>query len=243
MLDEGEEYGLHGSISNIPAEYVNQQILIENDCAVLKLSGYMRQARMLHEHLILEREISCKYGDNSFSIHDTIENRSSRDEPLMLLYHFNFGYPFISENAYLMIPSKKVLPGNDAASKNVADYSRLCSPTRGFNDEIFNHDLKAGCNGDTFSAIVNPDLELGLVLKFNINQLPRFSEWKMLGEGEYLVSLEPSNCTTKGRAEERRNGLLHYIGAWDKKSIDYEIEFFNGKSNIESIKGLERSLE
>ena len=35
--------------------------------------------------------------------------------------------------------------------------------------------------------------------------------WKMMGEGEYVVGMEPSNCLTGGRANERANGTLREI--------------------------------
>jgi hypothetical protein len=65
----------------------------------------MLEARLFGENLVLGRKIICKYGENKITINDTVENLGFRKEALMLLFHFNMGYPLLDEDAILVTPT------------------------------------------------------------------------------------------------------------------------------------------
>lgn len=52
-------------------------------------------------------------------------------------------------------------------------------------------------------ALINPELELGVSLHFNMEEFPLFGQWKQMGEGEYVMGMEPSNCYVGGRLDPR----------------------------------------
>ena len=87
--DNGENLGLHGRISNTPAEEVYAGTEWIEDVPVMKVKGKVREARVFGENIRLEREISCNCSENKITISDTVENYGFKKEPLMLLYHFN----------------------------------------------------------------------------------------------------------------------------------------------------------
>ncbi len=47
-------------------------------------------------NMLLERTISTSLQGKSFTLHDVVENQGVRDSPLMVLYHFNFGFPLLT---------------------------------------------------------------------------------------------------------------------------------------------------
>ena len=108
-VDDGERLTLHGRISSIPAEQVSATTQWISNEAVMRVSGSMRESKVFGENLILSREIIVKYSENIIYINDTIENLGFRDEPFMLLYHCNLGYPLLSSKSYFVAPSKKIL--------------------------------------------------------------------------------------------------------------------------------------
>lgn len=77
----------------------------------------MRQARLFTEHLTLRREITVGYEQKGFSFVDTVENISYHTRPFMLLYHFNMGYPLVSEDSRLYLPVSNTRPRNAHAQK------------------------------------------------------------------------------------------------------------------------------
>lgn len=54
--EDGEDFGLHGRISNTPGENISSGIEWDNDKPVIKVKGRMREARLFGENVILERE-------------------------------------------------------------------------------------------------------------------------------------------------------------------------------------------
>lgn len=233
--DQGEELGIHGRISHTPAEEVYAGTDWVNDEPVMKVKGRMREAKVFGENIVLEREIVCKYGENKIYINDSVENCGFKEEPLMILYHFNLGYPLLSSKSYLVAPSTKVTPRDEEAEKGIDQYSKFQVPTQGYNEQVFYHDLKADENGQTFAALINPIQELGVTIRFNKNQLKRLTQWKQMGEGEYVLGIEPCNCHVEGRAKARKDGDLEFIKPGEIRRFNLEVEVIKGADKIKHI--------
>lgn len=233
--DEGEELGLHGRISNIPAEEAYAGTEWADDVPVMVVKGKMRQARVFGEYMVLKRKISCKYGDNRIFIDDTVENCGFNTEPLMILYHFNLGYPLLSSKSYFVAPSEKVTPRDEEAKKGIEEYDRFQMPTPGYKEQVFYHDLRADAEGKTFAALVNPAQKLGVAIWFNKNQLNRLTQWKQMGEGEYVLGIEPCNCHVEGRAKARKQGILEFLKPGESRNFNIEIEIIEGMERIKEL--------
>ena len=52
---------------------------------------------------------------------------------------------------------------------------------------------------------------MALEVAYRKAELPRFTQWKMMGEQEYAMGLEPSNCLPDGQAAEKENGTLQIL--------------------------------
>lgn len=233
--DNGEELGIHGRISNTPAEEVYAGTEWINGAPVMKVKGRMREARLFGENIVLEREIFTCYGENKLYINDSIENYGFSDEPLMILYHFNLGYPILSSKSYMVSPSVKVTPRDEEAARGTADCSRFQMPTPGYREQVFYHELKADEEGKTFAALINPIRELGVAVRLNKNQLGRLTQWKQMGEGEYVLGIEPCNCAVEGRAKARREGTLEFIKPGEVRKFNLEIEILEGMERIRQL--------
>ena len=75
----------------------------------------MREAELFGENMVLRRSIESVAGSKSIKVIDEIENEAYRDEPLMLLYHINLGYPFLTPAMKFYIPTKKVTPRDEVS--------------------------------------------------------------------------------------------------------------------------------
>lgn len=233
--DNGEELGSHGRIANIPAEEVYAGIDYSDGTPIMKVKGRMREARFFGENITLEREISVRYGENIVRINDMVENNGFRIEPFMLLYHFNLGYPLLTGESYLIAPSRSVAPRDEEAEKGIGKYKTFQPPTPGYREQVFYHDLMADDRGKTFAALVNPIVNVGVVIRFDKSQLGRFTQWKQMGEGEYVLGLEPCNCHVEGRAKARQDGTLEFIKPGEKKNFDIEIQVIDGDEEIQNL--------
>ena len=204
-VDQGEELPLHGTISNCPAEWASY----EEEDAFLRIRARINQMSIFGTKLILHREILCSLEKNEIVIKDKIENRGDSTVPVMILYHMNMGYPLLSEKAILHIPSRKVTPRNEHAAEDLDTWDRILEPTPGFEEQCYFHEFEK----DGLAVLYNPEIEKGLAVQFDASNLDYFIEWKMMGEKDYVLGLEPGNCHPDGRDKMRAENRLKMLGS------------------------------
>jgi hypothetical protein len=56
-----------------------------------------------------------------------------------------------------------------------------------------------------------------------------------MGEGEYVMGLEPCNCYVGGRNEPRNEGVLDYLEPGETRNFDITVELLKGESEIDSL--------
>lgn len=217
-VDEGEELPLHGTISNAPAESVFAEQT--EDAIIFKAT--VRQASLSGEQLLLHRIYNISRKDCSFEITDTCENIGPRTSPYMILYHFNIGYPLLSENAILRIPADSVEPRNDHAAQDIENCLIMEKPQAGIEERCYYHNIKAK-NGLAALEMENPDIGILMNMEYSKETLPLFTQWKMMGETEYVLGLEPANCTPDGRDIMRKTGKLQFLKPGE--SITHTVRF------------------
>jgi hypothetical protein len=203
--DEAARYGLHGRIANSPAENVSWGAEWNGDDYVLWMRGDVRDARVLGPRLVLRRSISTALGSSRIVIEDTVENEGFGDEPFMLLYHSNTGFPLLDDDAEVSIAGS-VTPYDDEARAHRDDWTRVSAPRHGVSEQVFIHDVDADADGMGQAELVNARLGLGYRIRFRKAELPHLWQWKMMGERDYVMGLEPCNCGPGGRTAAMEAG-------------------------------------
>jgi len=209
--DEGEELGLHGRYSAIPARQVADISEWIEEEYIIKVRGTIEEGRIFGNKLRLEREITTVLGQNKISIRDKITNFGNKPSPYMILYHMNLGYPLLCEDSELIIDPALTNPRNSEAEKGLNDYMKFVKPQTTYSEQVFCHSLKASGTGETSATLQNNKLGIALTIKFNTKQLPYLMQWKMMGDGEYVLGLEPSNVPGKNRKDLRNENILPYL--------------------------------
>jgi hypothetical protein len=231
-VDEGVDLGLHGRLSHLQATEVSASHRWEADECIFTLRGSVRENVLFGEHLLLHRSIEVLLGGSEISIHDTIVNQGSERTPFMMLYHVNPGWPLIDAGARLLLHARGTTPRDPVASEGLGSARVFSAPVKGFHEQVFSHDLVPAADGFATALVHNPALHRALAVRFRQRELPRFIEWKMMGEGEYVVGLEPANCGVKGRAEERRAGTLQFLLPGERKELHLLVTVLDGEGNI-----------
>jgi hypothetical protein len=222
--DEGESLGLHGRLSHLPASHVRVDEAWQGDNCSFWVEGEMRQARVFGENLRLKRRISVTLGGSRILLHDLVENLAATPSPLMILYHINLGFPFLDETSQLLADPHPVEARDAAAEPGLPDWMRFQEPTAGYTEQVFYHDLPADKNGWAGIQLVNPGRNLGLRVRFQKDTLPNLAQWKMMGQGTYVLGLEPANCRAGGRSQERNRGTLQSLQPGEQREFNVEIE-------------------
>jgi hypothetical protein len=230
---EGTRYPMHGRMRTTPAEHVSSDAYWDGGDYILKISGEMREAELFGENMVLRREIRTVYGSNEITVTDEIENESYREEPMMLLYHINMGYPFLDEHTKLYIPTKSVTPRDPDAAGHEGEYDVMDSPKDNEAEYVFIHDLKKDEENRTAILVINERLQIGMKLSYDTTNLPYFMEWKSTASGDYVIGLEPSNSSVYGRPHHEKQGNLHMLRPFAKEKTSLTYSFFDGKEEIE----------
>lgn len=214
---QNEPHGLHGRLSHLPASEVNTFADWTPDSNyTLRASGHLRHARVFGENLLLSRTITSTLSDASITVCDTVENQGFTPSPLMLLYHLNLGWPLIDSDAFLEMPEHTVTPQNDHAAAGLDTWQYLAAPTPDFREQVYYHDLPPEAQGLATVRLVNPLLRLAFSVTYRTAELPHLIQWKMMGQGEYVLGLEPANCYPEGQSAIEKKGLLKTIAPGER---------------------------
>jgi len=199
------EHGLHGRIANTPAQKVSIFADWVGDDYVMKVSGEMRESVVFGENLVFKRTIAAKLFAEEFTVEDTIVNEGFQDENVALCYHCNFGYPLVREGAKMInVPD------------DIADIS---APIHGKEEEC----IDVSHSGDVATAGIENG-EIGAYITYERNTLPDFLVWKMLGESEYVVGLEP-RTTSLGGENIIKNNKYVSIKPFEEYSTNLKFSF------------------
>jgi len=235
--DNGEALGVHGPISNTPAETVNWSEHWEGDDCLLSISGKVREASVHGPNLLLERTISTSLKSKSLSVHDVVENQGVRESPLMVLYHFNFGFPLLTERSRIYAPSQAVEAATDFAARSKDAWSRFEPPVRGVAERVYFHQMIPDPTGNVTVVLVGDTdrPEFGIALSYDSPTLPRFVQWKMTGTNHFVLGLEPANCWTLGRKAERERGTLQMLSPGERRTFRLQLTVLDGAEEVANV--------
>ena len=238
------ERGLHGEISNTPAEI---ESIIQPDPAngkpYMSITGIIKSTTIFGPSFELRRTISGKIGHASIIIHDEVMNRGNSPMPHMILYHCNFGWPLVDEGTDILWNGKwkprfEEIHNHIFNTKN--DFHRCPAPMKehlGNGEDVGIIDINSDAEGKSVCGLYNSKINLALALRFQKKQLPWLINWQHWGQGEYVTGLEPSTHPLTGQAKAREDKTLLFLEPGEKRNYDLEIEVLFNEENINKFLG------
>ncbi|MEA4998535.1 MAG: aldose 1-epimerase family protein [Candidatus Limiplasma sp.] len=176
---------------------------IRRDGDALVLQGQMRESALFGENLLLERTLTFPLDRAEVQIRDAITNQTQQEQPYMLLYHINLGYPLLSEHLRLQLPQgTHTVPATAHASRHRAELTCATAPQPDAQEQDFYHTLPIR-DGYCAVAAENPALGIGLSIRYRADTLPYLIQWRCLRSGDYVLGLEPANHQVTGRAQAK----------------------------------------
>jgi hypothetical protein len=238
--DEFGERGLHGLISNQPAEI---ESILQPEPAKgrlhMSITGTIKETRIFGPSLELKRTISGILGKASITIHDEVMNRGNKSVPCMLLYHFNFGWPLADEGADIIWKGEWRPRFEDSRIFNKNNNFHKCpAPIEAHNgsgEDVVFVDIAADNSGTCICGLHNADIGIAVALKFHKKQLPWFTNWQHFGKGEYVTGLEPGTNPPIGQAKARAQNELLFLEPGETKFFDLEMEVLTDKGSINEL--------
>ena len=228
--DEYGERGIHGQISNSPAEIISiSQPDPLNGIMEMSISGIIRESQVLGNRMELKRTIYATLGQSTIRIHDEVINRGNFIAPHMLLYHCNLGWPLIDKGTKILWEGQwKPREGNPNKLFK-PDYNFKTCPAPlddhcGTGEEAAFISIEEDENGFCTCGVENTEIGLILNLKFLKKQLPFLTNWLHFGKGEYVVGLEPGTNPPIGQSAARKENSLILLKPGEKRNYQLEIE-------------------
>ena len=237
--DEFGERGLHGRISNVPAEIESIVQPDLNDARpTMSITGVVKQSRVFGPCFELRRTISAVLGEPVVKIRDVVTNLGNTPAPHMILYHCNYGWPLVDEGTQIVWKGKCASRGMDmdnAIFNSKHDFTKCLKPRdshRGGGEACGFIDVPADKNRVCTVGLYNRKLGLALRLKYKKSQLPSLCNWQHWGPGEYVTALEPGTNPPIGQATARERKELIHIAPGKSRTYELEMAVLTDKAQI-----------
>jgi len=214
--DGDEWHPLHGRYHSLRADQLSTEVV--NDEIII--SGTVRETSLFGCCLSLKRTIRIPVFGASITVSDQLTNETPREEEFAILYHCNFGYPMLSEKAFLVLPQKrKTTPRTAFAATGIDTLTRFDQPVPGEEERVFFHE-----GMEHTVSLINPELDIKAALTWTEN-LPVLAHWRSMASGDYALGLEPTNSYIMGRHDERENGTLQHIKPFETITMGVRFDF------------------
>ena len=92
----------------------------------------------------------------------------------MIVYHCNLGYPLLSNNSEIFIPSTNVHARNTHAQEGIDVWMKVENPNPDYEEMRYYHDMKKDENNMSTAAIFNSDINMGFAIEFDTDSLNHF---------------------------------------------------------------------
>jgi hypothetical protein len=228
---------LHGRIANSPAHHVQVEVQTEPPYEIAVV-GHVEEAALFCPQLELRTRISTVPGSNTLTISDEIVNLKSTPSEMELVYHCNFGPPFLDPGAQLLAPDVEVAPRDARATEGIGHFNTYSGPTAGYVEQVYWHLLntKAQSN-ETLAALRNSSGDRAAVLRFDKRELPYFTQWKNTGalQDGFVTGLEPGTNFPNPRKFERDSGRVVKIAAGSSYKSVLRVQICATKAEVQAV--------
>lgn len=171
----------HGTLHDTPAENVCYEVKDGN----VYVFGDVATTGLFCDSLILRRALCVT--PSGVTVTDRIENTRAVPADYCLLYHCNFGAPFLEKGGEVKVNYLTREGLTPLARANEKTAGEITEPIAGAEEVVYYHTVKDGC-----AEYVNRRMGLGVRLTYDAQKLPVLLEWKSMAEDDYALGLEPA---------------------------------------------------
>ena len=175
----------HGGFSSIPALITKEQMLIENNKIVLEVEGKIFDTALFSKDIEVVR--NYKIYNNKIILTDKVINRDFLNQDIIMLYHFNLGYPMLDSCTRFSAN----ISGTKCRTENcvLENYNIMNEPIDKCFEEVFIHSV----DGDIANVVVdNTKLKQKIKFSYSTEYLKYLIEWKSMQSRDYVLGIEPA---------------------------------------------------
>jgi hypothetical protein len=206
--EPSEGHGLHGRFPLIAAARVETVVDASGRTVV---TGYIEDAG-----LACWRRVVVDPTAASIAVSDEITNTTSAALQAPLLYHVNWGEPFLGPALTVDVNSTDTVARDAASALRGADWHRPWS-AQGLGPVVIEHLL------DTDPRVVLTNTDTATQVIVETTGLPRLHQWINLDPGWRVLGTEPANCSVRGREFDRSVGAAPFLAAGETRATSLTI--------------------
>ncbi len=236
--------GLHGKIANIPAHFVAVQTGDGPD-GTIRVEGHVDESKLFSTQVRMATTVTTLPGANWLTVRDEFQNLSDLPQEMQILYHWNFGPPFLEAGARFLAPAKQVVPRNARAVEGLGHFDVYAGPEPGFAEQVYFYELfgkpAAGLGGQdaspTLAMLRSRDESKAVVLRFDRTQLPAFTLWKNTGglKSGYVTGLEPATNYPNPKPFEKAFGRVVTLPPGGSHVAETTLEVLNTAEQVVAV--------
>lgn len=173
--------------------------------------------------LVLRRRIVFTVGTGQVMVHDRLRNDGSVTEQAPVLYHVNFGFPFLE-------PRSRLVGAYRTLGDDQTPFRTEMGPPQDEADQVVEHLVQPGASsgrGDEGSwaalTLTSPRTGLAATVSWRTETLPRVHTWRRWSPGAYVMAVEPANCSVEGRAADREAGRAPMLEPGQERCTDVAV--------------------
>ncbi|MBN1837684.1 MAG: DUF4432 family protein [Spirochaetales bacterium] len=222
---------LHGKVGWTPASRVC--LRVQGDALVLE--GDVPEQILFGVNYLLRTRLVLSAFAARFTIEDTLVNLGDGPGEYEMLYHTNFGPPFLEKGSRYRGSYDTVVPRDEAAAAGLDELSVFPAPTPGFVEQVFLFRAHADEQGFAHQLLANAAEDLAVRVSFRADTLPYAILWKRCaaaGEG-YVVGLNPCSDLPNPRRLEREQGRVGRIEPGAEVVFVEGVELFEGREAVQ----------
>jgi hypothetical protein len=236
-------FGLHGKIANIPASYVAVHVA-EQPPHEIVVEGHVEEAHLFGPRIRMVTRISTTPGANHLVVHDEFVNLKDQPVEMQVLYHWNFGPPFLEPGARFAAPIKTLTPRDRRAVEGLADHDLYGPPAPGSTEQVYFYELHARGtdSGQTLAMLRNRVGDRAVVLRFHHDQLSCFTLWKNTAgmRDGYVTGLEPGTNYPNPRPFEQARKRVVTLPVDGRYEVETILEVL---TTTEAVGAVESEIE
>ena len=228
------QHGLHGVFSALPAENINKFEEVVDDQVNLVVTGDIDQVSQGQEYLTLHRKITLETENNIVRIDDVLENKGYDAQPVMLLYHTNYGYPLLDAGTRVYFSATDLEVFFGPTEEQAKRYYIEEEPDPDRYDEVYFHYNTPERWG--FAMIHNEKLGLAVCMHYDTENLPILGNWKCCHPGDYNAAFEAEVAGSNGLEFAKSRGWDRYIQPGEKMDFHIYLEILDDPAKIDAYR-------
>ena len=230
---------LHGKVGWTPACRV---VLICQDDTVM-LQGDIPEQIVFGVNYLLRTNLILEKGTAQIRIEDTLYNLGDTEGEYEMLYHTNFGPPFLEEGACFVGTFDKVVPRDTFAEQGIKELGSFPGPTPGYLEQVFLLRGKPDDQGFAHQLLLNANRDLAAMVSYKVDTLPFSILWKRCtgNRDGYVTGFNPCSDLPNPRKIERAEGRVRTIKPDEQVTFHHRIDFFEGREELRTRENILRS--